>query len=178
MIIEDIQLTAHLASPNSQRSAKSESKLSSSPSLTAHFSLSEFTRSATAERLGIDNTPPQEAIDNLIALCQNVLEPLRRHVGQPVVISSGYRCKALNKKVGGVRNSQHMTGEAADIQPPSIPRGGSSEAVLKEWFLWIKDNCQFDQLILEHTRSGKYWLHVSYSTRHNRQCVISNILKK
>lgn len=86
--------------------------------LSQHFRLSEFTRSATASARGIDNTPSASAIDNLRHLCQEVLEPLRRHLDRPVVISSGYRCKKLNQLVGGVRTSQHMTGEAADIAAP------------------------------------------------------------
>ena len=138
--------------------------------ITEHFSLVEFTQSDTAESKGIDNTPDEKTIENIKHLCIEVLEPLRRYVDQPVVISSGYRSKALNKAVGGVRNSQHMTGEAADI------KGNKDQ--LREWMAWIMDNCRFDQLILEHNKAGLYWIHVSYSTKHNRQCVISSILKK
>ena len=92
--------------------------------LSQHFRLSEFTRSATASARGIDNTPSASAIDNLRRLCQEVLEPLRRHLDRPVVISSGYRCKKLNQLVGGVRTSQHMTGEAADIAAPLLDING------------------------------------------------------
>ena len=92
--------------------------------LSPHFSLSEFESSATATAKGIDNTlkhsdvDHSRIIDNLRSLCLEVLEPLRRHLDRPVVISSGYRCKKLNQLVGGVRTSQHMTGEAADIAAP------------------------------------------------------------
>lgn len=99
--------------------------------LTAHFQLEEFTRSATAIRCGIDNTPNEEQIANLKALCEEVLEPLRQHIGKPVVISSGYRCPKLNAAVGGVSNSQHMKGEAADLRIPSLAEG-------RQWMEWIR----------------------------------------
>lgn len=92
--------------------------------LTDHFSLSEFTRSSTADRLHINNTidlsvpSGQSVFKNLKNLCEQVLEPLREHFGIPVVICSGYRCPQLNKAVGGVPNSQHLKGEAADIVLP------------------------------------------------------------
>ena len=88
--------------------------------LSEHFDLNEFTRSATADRLHIDNSIPEEFIPNLKNLCQQVLEPLREHFGIPVIISSGYRCPALNRAVGGVPNSQHLKGEAADIILPPL----------------------------------------------------------
>lgn len=94
--------------------------------LSEHFDLNEFTRSATADRLHIDNNlnpsdpTGQSIINNLRNLCQQFLEPLREHFGIPVIISSGYRCPALNRAVGGVSNSQHLTGEAADIILPPL----------------------------------------------------------
>ena len=127
--------------------------------LTEYFDLAELTRSATATRLGIMNVPPQTAVGNLRNLCQKVLEPLRQHVGKPIIVTSGYRSKELNKAVGGVDNSQHLVGEAADLQIDSERQG-------REWMAWIMDNCEFDQLILE--RSAKaVWLHVS--CKRNRQ---------
>lgn len=83
--------------------------------LSENFSLSEFTRSATADALGIDNTPSGEVVANLTALCRDVLQPLRDAWGEPLHINSGYRCQALNKAVGGVKASQHTTGNACDI---------------------------------------------------------------
>lgn len=143
--------------------------------LSEHFDLSEFTRSNTAERLNIPNIPNDEVISNLRTLCREVLEPLRRHLDHPVIISSGYRCPKLNKAVGGVRNSQHMTGEAADIHIPNLTEG-------REWMAWMIDNLGFDQCIMEHRKnkdgSVTHWIHVSFSSTHNRQCVISNIWKK
>ena len=138
--------------------------------LTEHFDLSEFTRSATADRLHIDNTIPEELIPNLKNLCERVLEPLREHFGIPVVISSGYRCPQLNKAVGGVPNSQHLKGEAADIiLPPSLSSKPSS---LSSWFYWLLDNTSFDQLGYESKGSTK-WIHVSckLDPTQNRQSV-------
>ena len=84
--------------------------------LSPHFALSEFTKSATATKHGIKNTPPQEAVDNLKALCQGCLEPLREALGLPVVITSGYRTKALNSMLAhSSERSQHMLGQAADF---------------------------------------------------------------
>lgn len=83
--------------------------------LSAHFTLQELTRSATAERLKIPNMFTADVVDNLQRLCTEVLEPLRAHLGHPITINSGYRCPALNKAVGGVPNSFHLTGRAADI---------------------------------------------------------------
>ena len=162
--------------------------------LSPHFSLSEFESSATATAKGIDNTlkhsdvDHSRIIDNLRALCQEVLEPLRRHLDRPVVISSGYRCKKLNQLVGGVRTSQHMTGEAADIASPKFDSSGKkllpseSLSLLKEWMDWIIENTHFDQCIMEHRKHNDgtvtHWIHVSHSLKHNRRCVISNIWKK
>lgn len=130
--------------------------------LTPHFRLSEFSNSLTAKCSNLDNTIPKAYIPNLRNLCEQVLEPLRQYVGKPVVISSGYRCKALNKAVGGVATSQHLTGEAADIHINSLSEG-------REWFTWIMDNCSFDQLIWEYG-----WIHISCrrDISKNRQQVI------
>lgn len=148
--------------------------------LTPHFKLSEFSNSPTAKAHGIDNTIPEAYIPKLKALCENVLEPLREHVQQPIAIGSGYRCPKLNTLVGGVKRSQHQFGEAADIHLPDEQTG-------REWFLWIMDNLQFDQLIWEKNSktSTHHWIHVSYReasgeqgrTSHNRQHVIRNLTK-
>ena len=128
--------------------------------LTPHFSLAEFVRSATAQANGIDNSlnptakADQAVIRNLKTLSENILEPLRDHVCQPIVISSGYRCPALNNAVGGSKTSQHLTGEACDIHIPSIIQG-------KQWMEWIMDNTIFDQLIWERNSAGVHWIHVS-----------------
>ncbi len=121
--------------------------------LTEHFSLSEFTRSATADRHGIDNTPDTWQVTNIRNLCREILEPLRRQFG-PIHISSGFRTERLNELVGGVGNSQHMRGEAADIRIPDIDTG-------RCYYQFIRSRCNYDQLIFEHNRWGATWLHVS-----------------
>ena len=123
--------------------------------LSENFTLEELIRSNTAERMGIDNVPKDEkVIENLRHLCLEILQPLRDYVGAPVHINSGYRCPELNMVVGGVKNSQHCRGEAADIRIVSPKQG-------REWAAWIEDNCRFDQMLLERNKSGAVWLHVS-----------------
>lgn len=127
--------------------------------LSLHFTLSEFTYSETAQRKNIDNTPSPNAIANIKALCEEVLEPAREEYGRAMIISSGYRSEQLNKAVGGAKTSHHMTGCAADIVC-SEPR---------RLFDIIKANGKFDQLLWEH--AGKtQWIHVSYKPNgKNRQ---------
>ena len=135
--------------------------------LSPHFKLVEFTRSATAQARHIDNTPNEEQIKNLKFLCDNVLEPLREQFG-PIIIGSGFRCPALNTAVGGVKNSQHKSGEACDIHLPSIEVG-------KKYFEFLKKLPNFDQLIWErdNPRSNHYWIHVSIKrSGKNRKQVI------
>ena len=123
--------------------------------LSKNFTLEELIRSNTAERMGIDNVPKDEkVVENLRSLCLEVLQPLRDYVGAPVHINSGYRCPELNMVVGGVKNSQHCRGEAADIRIVSPKQG-------REWAAWIEDNCRFDQMLLERNKNGAVWLHVS-----------------
>lgn len=136
--------------------------------LTEHFTLEEFTTSSTAKARGIDNSvSSQRLVYNLRNLCEQVLEPLRSYANQPITISSGYRCKALNKVVGGARNSQHMTGEAADIHIPLYDFKDSTGSRLtdiqlaRDWMQWLTDNTDFDQLILETVNRRIFWLHVS-----------------
>ena len=123
--------------------------------LTAHFSLREMCASGTAIRLGIENVPDEAVIKRLQQLCEHVLEPLRQRFGV-IRITSGYRCERLNRAVGGVKNSQHLRGEAADIHVSDIEVG-------RKMFRFIKENLEFDQLLFEHIReNGVCWLHVSY----------------
>ena len=124
-----------------------------------YFTIEELTRSTTARLRGIDNTPSQLVIDNLTALVDNVLDPLREAWGKPIRVNSGYRCRALNKAVGGVPASQHMRGEAADIT------GGSTEANRELYSLLKHLNLPVDQAINEYDFR---WIHVSYGPRHRR----------
>jgi hypothetical protein len=136
--------------------------------LSEHFSLEEMTKSQTGSRKGIDNTPGEKEIQNLKLLCQNVLEKIRIHFGRPVNVNSGYRGPALNKAIGGAKKSQHLTGQAADIEIAGIDN--------KILFCWIKDNLEFDQLILEYYKPGvpdSGWVHVSWNSEGNRKQVIT-----
>ena len=140
-------------------------------SLSPHFSLSELTKSSTAMKHGIKNTPPQEAVDNLKALCQGCLEPLREALGQPVVITSGYRTKALNSMLAhSSERSQHMLGQAADFYVAPGQSGLSRrELLIKAFRLIILDeSIDYDQLILYPS-----FIHVSYVSRErNRRTVL------
>ena len=135
--------------------------------LTEHFTLNEFVRSETAENKHIDNTPSQEVVDNLRALCRNVLEPARVAYGEPIYITSGYRCPALNKAVGGKPTSQHLRGEAADLQVRGVKN-------LRKLYNAILDHGVFDQLLFETNKAGAKWIHVSYAPYGNRRQAIDN----
>ena len=141
--------------------------------VTMHFTIEELCASDTAKARGISNKPNTEQIINLVYLAANVLEPLRVAMGEPIKIGSGFRCPALNKAVGGVGNSQHMKGQAADLCiDGDIEKG-------KRWFNYIRQHLPFDQLIWEHNSKGSYWVHVSFrSDGKNRRNVIGNLLKK
>ena len=139
--------------------------------ITENFSLSEFEKSETAERLGIDNRIPNEAQLNLRTLCAKVLQPLRDLYGKPLTISSGYRCEELNRAVGGVPTSQHRLGEAADVTCDA-ECGMRNAELLRLWRLLISDDSkiEFDQAIL-YRKKG--FIHISYtSKRENRRQMI------
>lgn len=118
--------------------------------LSKNFTLAEFTRSGTAKRRGIDNTPTHAQAMAMMALCKSVLQPLRNALG-PISVTSGFRSAKLNKAIGGARRSHHTRGMAADI----VPTHGMS---LEQMGKWIQTNCKFTQLIYEFGE----WLHVSY----------------
>ena len=132
--------------------------------LSPHFTVGEFFRSGTAIRLGIDNNPDAhpgegistaEVLENLRALCTEVLEPLRKRVGR-VIVTSGYRCQELNKAVGGVWNSQHLKGEAADIFVPDT-------ATAMRYGHILERHSAVQQLLLEPMGiQQKRWIHVGF----------------
>lgn len=121
-----------------------------------HFTLTELTRSATARRLGIDNTPSPEAVAALTQLVDNVLDPLREAWGAPLYVTSGYRCPALNRAVGGVPHSQHILGQAADVTT------GTIDGNRRLWQLLQSLKLPVDQVINEQ---GYRWLHISHGPR-------------
>lgn len=140
--------------------------------ISKNFTLDELLYSDTAKQKGIINAPGVDEVCNLCALVHNVLQPLRDAMDEPIKIGSGYRCTRLNKAVGGVANSQHTKGQAADLCIDGDMAKG------RKWFEWIKAHCDFDQIILEHNAKGSYWVHVSFrADGQNRKQVISNLLK-
>jgi putative chitinase len=135
-------------------------KVSAEMQLSEHFNLKEFTKSETAIRKRIDNTPNAAHAENLKNVCEKILEPVRRHFGKPVRINSGYRGPALNSAVGGSSKSQHCNGEAVDFEIDGLPNPDLAK--------WVSENCDFDQIILEFydpkegPNSG--WVHASYTS--------------
>ena len=139
--------------------------------LSPHFCLDEFTKSSTAIKNGIQNNPPQEAVENLRRLCANILEPLREELGLPVVITSGFRTKALNDLLAhSSERSQHMQGLAADFYVASGQSGLSRRELLIKAFRLIitSEQIDYDQLILYPS-----FIHVSYVSRErNRRSIL------
>lgn len=128
-----------------------------------HFTLQEMTKSQTAARKKISNVPGTEEISNLKALVDNVLDKVRAHFKSPVVVNSGYRSPRLNRAIGGSKTSQHCKGQAADIEVPGVSNLEVAE--------FIRDNLDFDQLILENydpVDPSSGWVHVSYVRNPNR----------
>ena len=134
--------------------------------ISQHLSLSEVTRSETAKRKGISNTPTAEHLENFKLLAENVFEKIRAHFGVPIHISSGYRSKELNDAIGGSQTSQHSKGQAIDIDMD----GSSSDVTNADIYNFINDNLDFDQLIWEFgTDKNPDWVHVSYTKDKNRK---------
>ena len=127
--------------------------------LTKNFSLGELTKSSTATRLGIDNTPNSEHLVNMVNVCCHILQPVREHFGRVVTVNSGYRSPKLNAAVRGSAKSQHCNGQAADFEIINYPNYDLAK--------WIKDNLVFDQLILEFYNPAEGpnsgWVHCSYN---------------
>lgn len=131
--------------------------------LTEHFTLEEFTRSTTASRLKIDNSVPADLMPS-VQLTATHLELVRKALGKPIIITSGYRCPALNAKVGGVATSAHTQGLAVDFKSSF----GSPKDICQRL---IDANVQFDKLIQEHNQ----WVHIGFSPTNNRQIVLTAV---
>jgi hypothetical protein len=141
--------------------------------LSPNFHLSEFTKSQAAVRRGLDNRPGEAELSALRLLCEKVLEPTRAHFGKPLLISSGYRSPAVNRAIGGARNSQHVKGEAADFEIPGV----SNVEVCR----WMEVNLNYDQLILEFYIPGQPnsgWVHVSYRQPYRNQELTARRVRK
>lgn len=132
--------------------------------LTENLTLQEATKSNTATRLGIDNTPPPAIIERMVETAEKIFQPLRDAVG-PIRVSSFYRSPDLNRAIGGSKSSQHCKGEAIDMQ--------GITASNKELFNQACDLEDFDQIIWEFgTLEEPDWVHVSYSKTHNRKQIL------
>ena len=126
--------------------------------LSKNLSLAEVTKSTTASRLGINNTPDDWTIENLRAVAESIFQPLRDSFGVPIFVSSGYRSAELNKAIGGSKRSQHVQGRALDLDADVF--GSCTNAQI---FDYIRKNLEFDQLIWEFgTEDNPDWVHVSF----------------
>ena len=132
--------------------------------LSEHFTLEEMTKSQVARRYRIHNVPDLIEVQNLKKLCLHILEPVRKYYNRPISPSSGFRCVLLNRQIGSSDTSQHITGQAVDFEVPGVSN--------RETALWIKDELDFDQLILEFYKEGdphSGWVHCSYVGKSNRK---------
>lgn len=136
--------------------------------LSKNLSLAEVVRSETAKRLGIDNNPTKEHLENLKAIAENVFQPIRDHFNCPIHVSSGYRSEDLNRAIRGSKMSLHMQGCALDLDMDFTNVSNT------EVFNYIKDNLEFDTLIWEFSNEdgSPKWVHVSYIEGKNRKQVI------
>jgi len=139
--------------------------------ISEHISEKEAVKSITALRLGIDNTPDADSLNNMKIIAEKVFEPLRKWVGGPIKINSFFRSSALNQAIGGSSRSQHCQGRALDVDDIY------GHKTNKEMFDWIKENLDFDQLIYEFGSSDNPdWVHVSYvSEDKNRNRVLKAV---
>jgi hypothetical protein len=133
-----------------------------------HISYIEATSSQTASRKGIDNTPTEEQLANGKLVAEKCFEPLRRNFG-PLRVSSFFRCKELNKAIGGSSTSQHCSMEAIDIQ--------ETDGTNSSLFIWAKTNLKFDQLIWEYPDPKTHepaWVHISYTEKRplRNECLV------
>lgn len=126
--------------------------------LSEHVTVAEFTQSPTATQRGIDQTMDSTTYQKAVDLCENVFEPIRAHLGRPIKINSGYRSPALNRAVGGAKTSQHLKGEAMDLDLHD-----------RDLFEWIIDNLEIDQAIYEGGNDQQAgWFHISFRKGNNR----------
>ena len=136
--------------------------------LSPNFTLAELTKSQVALRHGIDNTPDDAAVANLKLVAENILQPVREHYGIPFAPSSGFRCLELNRILKSKDTSQHVLGQAVDIEVPGVSNFDLAE--------WICDTLSFDQVILECYTKGEPssgWVHCSYVGASNRMATLT-----
>ncbi len=141
-------------------------QLNSQANLSEHFKLGEFTRSNSHPE--VYNIPTHEAIANLKRVCE-WLEVLRSRVGEPILINSGYRSPQLNKKIGGVPTSNHLTGCAVDIRVADMGQLIRYAAILMDYA--DESHQDFDEILIEKNRYGAIWLHFAVRAKGNRRKV-------
>ena len=137
--------------------------------LSKNLSLAEVTKSTTAKRLGIDNTPDDWTTENLRKVAEHIFQPLRDAFKCPIYVSSGYRSAELNTAIGGSRRSQHVEGRALDLDADVFGRCTNSQI-----FDWIRENLEFDQLVWEFgDQDNPDWVHVSfvYDGNNRKRCL-------
>ena len=142
-------------------------QLNSQAKLSEHFSLGEMTRSNSHPE--VYNIPSHEAIANLKRIC-TWLEVLRKRYGKPIIINSGYRSPQLNRKIGGVKNSNHLTGCAVDIRVTGMEQAKQYAEILREYA--DESHQDFDELLIEKNRYGAIWLHFAVRPRENRRRIL------
>jgi len=126
--------------------------------LSKNLSLKETIKSNTATRRGIDNTPSQWEINNLTSVADNIFQPIRDHFGVPIGVTSGFRCKELNRAIGGSKYSQHMIGEALDLDADIFGKITNADI-----FNYVRKNLEWDQMIWEFGNDEEpNWVHISY----------------
>jgi len=140
--------------------------------ISEHISYREAVRSDTAKRMGLDNVPSAEQLKRITTLCKKVFEPLREYTGTPIYISSCFRSPALNKIIGGAKNSQHLANNGAAFDLDAQVFGGTTNREIGDY---IRKNLEFDQLIYEDWDSefGDYaWIHCSYNEKNRNEVLV------
>ena len=136
--------------------------------ISPHITYAEAIYSATAKAKGIANIPDELILVNMQLVAEHIFEPVRNHFGKPIKVSSFYRCGALNKAIGGSLTSQHVSGQALDMDGDVY-----SSPSNKQIFEFIRDNLDFDQLIIEGITGGVMaWVHCSYKPKGNRNQIL------
>ena len=141
--------------------------------ISKHVSWKEATYSRTGDRLNLDNAPNEDQIKCMKDVAENIFEPLREWAGGPIKINSMFRGKPVNTAIGGSKNSQHMKGQAMDIDDTFKYKTNA------EVYYYIKENLDFDQMVWEFgTDKNPNWIHVSYVTHRPNRKKLTVALKK
>ena len=143
-----------------------EVEINKQAKLSEHFTLGELCKTSAK---GVDNTPSHAAVLNLKNLCENWLEPLREKSGGPVLINSGFRSEAVNKAIGGVKGSNHLTGCAVDIRVTGLEQAIRYACILLD--ISEESKRDYDELLIERSPKGTYWLHFAVRPKDNRRKV-------